>query len=61
MKTKLALIWVLTLVSTSICASLATVQSSDPLPSWNQGKAKQSLLSLVRKTTTLGSSHEKKR
>jgi hypothetical protein len=41
MKTKLALIWVLTLVSTSICASLATAQSSDPLPSWNQGKAKQ--------------------
>jgi len=43
------------LVSASTYASLATAQSSDPLPSWKDGETKQSILSFVRKTTTPGS------
>ncbi len=32
-----------------------TVHSADPLPSWNEGKAKQSVLAFVSKVTTEGS------
>ncbi|MEP6357838.1 MAG: HAD family hydrolase [Halioglobus sp.] len=32
-------------------SSLATAQTSDPLPSWNEGKAKQSIIQFVTKVT----------
>lgn len=34
----------------------ASAQASDPLPSWNDGKAKQSIIAFVEKTTKEGSS-----
>jgi phosphoglycolate phosphatase-like HAD superfamily hydrolase len=52
MKVKLALLYVLTLVFASICSDLAIVQAADALPSWNDGKAKQSILAFVEKVTT---------
>ena len=42
-----------------LCALAATTtvaQSADPLPSWNDGKSKQSILSFVSKVTKEGSS-----
>ena len=36
-------------------AGLATAQANDPLPSWNDGPAKQSIIKFVAKTTTKGS------
>jgi phosphoglycolate phosphatase-like HAD superfamily hydrolase len=36
-------------------ASATRVQAADPLPSWNDGKAKQSIVSFVEKVTTPGS------
>ena len=35
--------------------SLATAQTLDPLPSWNDGKAKQSIIAFVAKVTQAGS------
>jgi hypothetical protein len=35
----------------------AAAQAAEPLPSWNDGKTKQSLLAFVEKATTLGSPH----
>ncbi len=32
-----------------------TVVANDPLPSWNDGKAKQSIVAFVQKVTTTGS------
>jgi phosphoglycolate phosphatase-like HAD superfamily hydrolase len=52
MKVKLALLYVLTLVFASICSDLAIAQAADALPSWNDGKAKQSILAFVEKVTT---------
>jgi phosphoglycolate phosphatase-like HAD superfamily hydrolase len=51
-KVKLALLYVLTLVFASICSDLAIAQAADALPSWNDGKAKQSILAFVEKVTT---------
>ena len=31
--------------------------AADPLPSWNDGKAKQSIINFVTKVTTPGTSH----
>jgi len=55
MKVKLALLTVLTLVLASICSNVAIAQATDPLPSWNDSKAKQSILAFVEKVTTPGS------
>ena len=37
-------------------ASLTTTQAQDPLPSWNDGPAKQSVVNFVKVTTTEGGS-----
>jgi len=55
MKVKLALLYVVTLVFASICSDLAIAQAADALPSWNDGKAKQSILAFAEKVTTSGS------
>jgi len=55
MKAKFALLYVLILVLLSICGDVAIAQAADPLPSWNDGKAKQSILAFVEKVTTPGS------
>src|SRR5262245_59622507 len=36
-------------------ACSAVAQGTDPLPSWNDGKAKQAILDFVKTTTTQGS------
>ncbi len=36
-------------------AQLASAQSTDPLPSWNEGKAKQAIIQFVEKVTQEGS------
>jgi len=54
-KVKLALLYALTFVFASICIDVAIVQATDALPSWNDGKAKQSIVAFVEKVTTPGS------
>ena len=39
-----------------IFSDLAMAQTTDPLPSWNDGKAKQSIIDFVKKVTKKGSS-----
>src|SRR5438309_10954239 len=39
-----------------VLAGLTTTQAQDPLPSWNDGKAKQSITEFVTKVTKEGSS-----
>jgi phosphoserine phosphatase len=56
MKLKLALLYVLTLILASICSDLAIAQAADELPSWNDGKTRQSILTFVEKVTKPGSS-----
>jgi len=55
MKVKLVLLCVLTFVFASIYNDLAVAQATDALPSWNDGKTKQSILAFVEKVTTKGS------
>ena len=55
MKMRPALLCVLTLVFTVLHADLAIAQAADPLPSWNDGNAKQSIAAFVDKVTTSGS------
>jgi len=43
------------LVFTVLHADLAIAQAADPLPSWNDGNAKQSIAAFVDKVTTSGS------
>ncbi|MBP1637208.1 MAG: haloacid dehalogenase [Acidobacteria bacterium] len=39
-----------------LASAIATAaQAADPLPSWNDGKARQSIVSFVEKVTTPGS------
>src|SRR5277367_2805005 len=38
-----------------ICSSPAWARSGDPLPSWNAGKTKQSIVDFVEKVTRKGS------
>jgi len=45
----------LILCLTLIFVGLAAVQTVDPLPSWNEGKAKQSIINFVSKVTKVGS------
>ncbi len=40
-----------------VCSALATAQNPDALPSWNDGKAKRSIIDFVAKVTTEGSSN----
>src|SRR6187431_2087966 len=39
----------------ALCVSLTIVQAADPLPSWNDGPAKQAIVEFVKATTTQGS------
>jgi hypothetical protein len=55
MKAKRVLLCVLTLVCASLGNDVALAQAADPLGSWNDGKAKQSILEFVKKVTTPGS------
>ena len=50
--THLAVLFVV--LVTAGCASVQT-PSTDPLPSWNEGKVKQSIVAFVAKVTTPGS------
>jgi len=52
---KRALLSVLTLGLILTFGGLATAQTADSLPSWNDGKAKQAILEFVAKVTTEGS------
>ncbi len=52
---KRALFTVLSFGSTLVFAVLATAQTKGPLPSWNDGKAKQSIIEFVAKVTKEGS------
>ena len=42
------------LITTLILANLAIAQATDPLPSWNEGNSKQSIVDFVAKVTTQG-------
>ncbi len=42
------------LVLVCVCSGLAVAQSADPLPSWNDGKTKESIVTFVKKVTTPG-------
>ena len=50
----------LTIVKSSVIAvtltvlSLTLVRAQDPLPSWNEGPAKQAIVKFVKDTTTQG-------
>jgi len=55
MKVKLALLSVLTFAFTFFCADLVVARAADPLPSWNEGNARQSMLAFVEKVTAQGS------
>ncbi len=55
MKMKRTLLTVLTLGFVLAFGSLAIAQTADPLASWNDGKAKQSIIDFVAKVTKEGS------
>ncbi len=55
MKVKLSPVYVLTLCFTVLFGNLALAESKDPLPSWSDGRTKQSLVEFVQKATTPGS------
>jgi len=55
MRVKLAHVQVVFLVLALICSEVAIARADDPLPSWNDGKAKQSILAFVERVTTPGS------
>jgi phosphoglycolate phosphatase-like HAD superfamily hydrolase len=54
-KSKLSLFLVIALVFVSVCINSAVVRAADPLPSWNDGKTKQAVISFVENVTTPGS------
>src|SRR4029077_2850729 len=39
----------------ALCLSVTIAQAQDPLPSWNDGPAKQAIIEFVKATTTQGS------
>ena len=45
----------ISIVLAALCASLTIAQAQGPLPSWNDGPAKQAILEFVNATTTQGS------
>ncbi len=51
--------WIQTVRTTALVGLLALVstivRAADPLPSWNDGPAKQSIMAFVEKVTTAGS------
>jgi hypothetical protein len=53
-KAKIAVLYVLALVFASICSDLAIAEATDPLPSWNDGKAKKSIIAFVTEVTKEG-------
>ncbi len=55
MKIKRILWGLLVLVLACTCSSMAVAQNTDPLPSWNDGPAKQAILTFVEKATKPGS------
>lgn len=55
MKTKRVLLTSLILIFSLIFGGLATAQTADLLPSWKDGKAKQSIIDFVTKVTKEGS------
>jgi len=55
MKLQRALLYLLIVVFASVHSNLAIAQTADPLPSWNDGKTKQSILAFVKKVTAPGS------
>ena len=55
MTMKRALLTLLTFGCVLAFGGLATAQAADPLPSWNDGKAKQSIIEFVAKVTKPGS------
>jgi phosphoglycolate phosphatase-like HAD superfamily hydrolase len=55
MKLKLAIFSVIALALGSICSGLAIGQAPDPLPSWNDGQARQAIIEFVEKVTSTGS------
>ncbi|MDZ7596854.1 MAG: haloacid dehalogenase-like hydrolase [Desulfobacterales bacterium] len=55
MKLKLAIFSVIALALGSICSGLAIAQAPDPLPSWNDGQARQAIIEFVEKVTSTGS------
>lgn len=54
MPTKRGLLTVLACGFSLLCGGLATAKTLDPLPSWNDGKAKQSIIAFVVKVTKAG-------
>ena len=55
MKVKGVLLYMLIAVFLPVCAGVAIGQADDPLPSWNDGQTKQSIMEFVQKVTTAGS------
>lgn len=55
MTVRLARLFMLAFVHAFIFCNVAMATGSDPLPSWNDGKAKQSIVAFVKKVTTPGS------
>jgi hypothetical protein len=55
MKVRLHPVHVIALILAIIGSNLALAQATDPLPSWNDGQTKQSILAFVKKVTTPGS------
>ncbi|BBO78557.1 haloacid dehalogenase [Desulfosarcina widdelii] len=55
MRLKLASFCLFTIIFILVCGGLAVAQATDPLPSWNDGQTKQSILRFVEKVTTSGS------
>lgn len=49
------LLSVMNFVIAAVFSSMALARTADPLPSWNDGKTKQSIVEFVRKVTTKGS------
>jgi len=55
MKSRFTLPHLLAFIFVSLLSNLALAQASDPLPSWNDGATKQSIVAFVKKVTTPGS------
>jgi len=55
MKWRFTLPHLLAFIFVSLLSNLALAQAADPLPSWNDGATKQSIVAFVKKVTTPGS------
>lgn len=54
MQVRVAARYALTFMVAVLCGVVTTAQAKDPLPSWNDGAAKQSIIAFVHKATTPG-------